>query len=164
MTINFKGLQKLYGDTIDLLLAQDGLTTQCSLVYGVSDKEICPNCIFDSLSNKSSNKYKEDGPIPFDTGVICPYCYGIGFAGKENIVSNISLAVLWDSKTWINFNSDIKNIDDYIQTICSASLKSKIESANYILIKDKKFERQGSANYSGLGDNKYLITTWRVTI
>lgn len=161
MNLNFKSLQKLYNSTIDLMLAQDGLTTQCSLVYGVSDKQVCPNCIFDSLSNKSSNKYKEDGPIPFDTGVICPYCYGLGFAGKEKKVDNIYLVVLWDSKTWINFNSDIKNTDDYVQTICESSLKSKIEAANYILIKDQKFERQGSANYSGLGDTNYIITTWR---
>lgn len=159
--IDFKALQQLYGSNIDLLLAQNGLTTECSLTYGVSDKEICPNCIFDTLTNKSSNKYKEDGPIPFDVGVICPYCYGLGFAGKEKTFDKIYLAVLWDSKTWINFNTDIKNTDDYVQTICSSSLKSKLESASYITIKDKKFERQGSCNYGGLGDNKYVITTWR---
>lgn len=161
MKIDFKGLQKIYGNTIDLLLAQDGLSTECTLVYGISDKEICPNCLFDSLTNKSANKYKDGGPLPFDVGVLCPYCYGLGYAGKENSFSNIYLVVLWDSKTWINFNTDIKNTDDYVQTICSIDLKNKIEAANHILIKDKKFERQGSANYSGLGDNKYIITTWR---
>lgn len=161
--INFSSLQNLYNSTIDLMLAKDGLTTECSLVYGVSDKEICPNCIYDSLSNKSANIYQEDGPIPFPSGVICPYCYGLGSVGKETSFDNIYLAVLWDSKTWINFNSDIKNTDDYVQTICSSSLKSKIEAANYIVIKDKKFERDGSANYSGLGDNNYIITTWRKT-
>lgn len=159
--IDFKALQQLYSSNIDLLLAQDGLTTECSLTYGVSDKEICPNCIFDSLTNKSSNKYKDGGPILFDLGVVCPYCYGLGFVGKEKTFDKIYLAVLWDSKTWINFNTDIKNTDDYVQTICSASLKNKIESANYITIKDQKFERQGSCNYNGLGDNKYIITTWR---
>lgn len=161
MNLNLKALQDLYKNTIDLLLAQDGLTTPCTLVYGVSEKEICPNCIFDSLTNKSANKYKEDGPIPFDVGIICPYCYGIGFIGKEKQFNNIYMAVLWDSKSWINFNTDIKNTNDYVQTICGVNLKNDLEAANYILIKDKKFERDGSSNYSGLGDNKYIITTWR---
>lgn len=161
MNLNIKALQTLYKDTIDILLAKDGLTTECTLVYGISEKEICPNCIFDSLTNKSANKYKEGGPIPFDIGIICPYCYGVGFSGKQKSFSNIYLAVLWDSKTWINFNTDVKNSDDYVQTICSSDLKNELEAANHILIKDKKFEREGSANYSGLGDNKYIITTWR---
>lgn len=161
MTIDFKLLQNAYNANINLILDQTGLTTECSLVYGVSDKEVCPNCIFDSLTNKSSNKYKDEGPIPFDLGVICPYCYGLGFVGKEKTFNNIYMAVLWDSKTWINFNTDVKNPDDYVQTICSVQLRNELESANYILIKDIKFERQGSCNHAGLGDNNYIITTWR---
>jgi hypothetical protein len=163
MKINFKGLQKLYNSTIDLMLDKEGLTSEVTLAYGVSDKEICPNCIFDSLTNKSANSYKTGGPLPFDNGVICPYCYGLGFVGKEKEFDNIYLIVLWDSKTWINFNTDIKNTDDYIQTICAESLRKQIESANYMIVKNKKFERQGSANYAGLGDSNYIITTWRQT-
>lgn len=161
MTINFKLLQDVYNNNINLLLDKNGLTTECSLVYGVSDKEVCPNCIFDSLTNKSSNKYQDGGPIEFDIGIVCPYCYGLGFVGKEKTFDNIYMAVLWDSKTWINFNTDIKNTDDYVQTISSVELVNKLESANYIIIKNIKFERQGSCNYGGLGDNKYIITTWR---
>jgi len=163
MTIDFRILQQLYNSNINLLLDKDGLTTECTLAYGVSDKEICPNCIFDTLTNKSSNKYKADGPIEFNVGVVCPYCYGLGYVGKEKTFDNIYLAVLWDSKNWINFNIDIKNTDDYIQTLSSVDLLNKIQSASYIIVKDKKFERQGSCNYGGLGDNKYIITTWRQT-
>lgn len=164
MQINFSNLKNAYNSMVDIMLADTGLTTNCTLVYGISKKDICPNCIFDSLTGKSSNRYKNDGPIYFDSNVICPYCYGIGYVGQETSEENVYLAVIWDSKQWINFNTDIKATDNYIQTICSSKILSKLESANYILVNNQKFERQQGSSYSGLGDSNYIILTWRKII
>ena len=161
MQINFRNLQKTYNSMIDLMLADNGLTTNCTLVYGISKKNICPNCIFDSLTGKSSNQYKTNGPIPFEQNIICTYCYGIGYVGEETSEENTYLAVIWDSKKWINFNTDIKDTDNYIQTIASSKLLSKLESVNYILVNGQKFEIQQGSAYSGLGDSNYIILTWR---
>ena len=58
VNIDFQALQKTYNDQIDLLLADNGLTTRCLLNYGITKKELCPNCIYDPGLKKSANKYK----------------------------------------------------------------------------------------------------------
>ena len=117
MSINFNLLKMAYNQSIDSLLSQDGLATECQLSYGVTKKNICPNCVFDSNLKKSANKYKTGGPIAFSLGRICPYCNGVGYYG-EVIVENIFLAIIWDYKKWINNNIQIANPDGFIQTIC----------------------------------------------
>ena len=71
---NFGNLKSIYNNQMDLLLASTGLTTQCVLNFGISKKEVCPNCIYDPALKKSSNKYKNGGPVPFILGKLCPYC------------------------------------------------------------------------------------------
>lgn len=160
--INFTNLKNLYNNQINQLLSDDGLTTNCTLIFGVSKKNICPNCIFDSQSNKSSNQYKAGGPTPFPPNRLCPYCHGIGFSGEEIQQENIYLAVIWDSKKWLNLQSSIKSPENFIQTICHHNLLQKIQSANYIRIKNQKYQIYGKPNYAGLGDNNYIITYWEI--
>lgn len=159
--INFPNLQQIYNHQMDLVLSETGLTTECSLVFGISKKSICPNCIFDAQTNKSTNEYKTGGPIAFPSNRICPYCHGTGFYGEEIKEENIYLAVIWESKKWININTTINDPNDYIQTICNKNLLNKLKSANYIIIKDQKFQLEGRPTYNGLGDNNYLITLWK---
>ena len=72
--LNFQNLQAIYNKHIDLLLSSTGLTTLCQFNYGVTNLEVCPNCIYDVNLKKSSGKYKSGGPVPFPLGKICPYC------------------------------------------------------------------------------------------
>lgn len=160
MSIVFSNLQSIYNQQIDSILASDGLTTQCSLVFGISKKDVCPNCIFDSQTNKSSNKYRLGGPVPFDSNRVCPYCHGIGFYGQENTEEDLYLAVIWDSKKWLNLSTNIKYPDNTIQTMCHHSLLSKIKSANYLVIKNQKYQMYGKPHYIGLGDNNYIAIYW----
>ena len=64
MTIDFSSLQSLYKNQMDMLLANTGLTTKCLLNYGITKKDLCPNCIYDPNLKKSANKYKVGGPKP----------------------------------------------------------------------------------------------------
>jgi hypothetical protein len=159
--IDFASLKNIYANQIDQILSVQGLTIKCVLDYGISKKNICPNCIFDSNTNKSSNQYKPGGPIEFDFGRLCPYCNGIGYYGENNRQEEIHLAVLWDSKSWINFSSNIQSSAGYIQTISGSDIINKLESANSLWINGDSYQLDGKSNYVGLGDSRYIICTWK---
>jgi hypothetical protein len=159
--INFGELKNLYKTQIDMILAQTGLTISCQLDYGVSKKDLCPNCLFDSNTNKSANKYKPGGPILFDIGRTCPYCNGIGFYGENNRQEEVYLAVIWDSKSWINFPTNIQSNAGFIQTICKSDLFGKLESANNLIINGDAYQLEAKPIYAGLGDDRYIISTWK---
>lgn len=168
MAINFKQLQNIYNNQINSILAIDGLTTECLLNYGISKKNICPNCLFDVNLKKSSNKYKPGGPVPFILGMICPYCNGIGYYG-ETTSEQIYLAVLWDHKKWVSPPTNIANPDNYIQTICHKSKLAKIRQAKNITVllnralSNPVFELYEEPTPAGLGDNEYLFCMWKKT-
>jgi hypothetical protein len=166
MTINFKQLQQIYNQQINSILAADGLTTECVLNYGVSKRNLCPNCIFDVNLKKSSNKYKIGGPVSFISGMICPYCNGVGYYGEIKS-DQIYLAVLWDYKKWISPPLNISNPEGYIQTICHKSKLAKIRQAKDITIilnrqlSNPIFELYEEPTPAGLGDNEYLFCMWK---
>lgn len=166
MSINFPDLQNIYNTQMDLLLANTGLTTKCLFNYGVSKKNICPNCIYDSNLKKSSNQYKPGGPRPFVSGRICPYCNGVGFYGNTQ-VEEVYLAVIWDYKDWIIKPINIENPTGMIQTICDRSYYSKFKKCKDMTVvystsnTNPLFELAEDPNPAGLGDNNYLITNWK---
>jgi hypothetical protein len=168
MSINFPNLQSIYNDQMNLLLDSSGLTTKCQFNFGVSKKNICPNCIYDPNLKKSSNKYKTGGPVPFGVGKICPYCNGVGSYG-ETITSEEYLAVLWDYKKWINPPTNLASFDGMIQTICNKNLLSSIRKCKDMTvivnpnIANPTFTLYGEPNFAGLGDNNYLFCTWQKT-
>jgi hypothetical protein len=166
MSINFKLLQKIYNNQINLILAEDGLTTRCLLNYGITNKNFCPNCVFDIGLKKSANKYKNNGPIFFSEGMICPYCNGLGFYGKQNS-DQIYLAVLWDYKSWMSPPTNIAYPEGYVQTICHRSNVFKIRRAKDITIvlddniSNPVFQLHEEPTPAGLGDNNYLFCMWK---
>ena len=168
VSIDFKSIQKTFNDQIDLLLTDIGLTTKCLLNYGITKKELCPNCIYDPALKKSANKYKVGGPKPFVIGRICPYCNGAGYYGEVNS-ELVYLAIISDSKYWINKPTNIQNPSNTIQTICHYSLLSKIKQAKDLTVvysetnANPLFKLSDEPNPAGLGDNTYLICNWERT-
>jgi hypothetical protein len=165
--IDFTGLKNLYNNQMDMLLANDGLTTEVTFTFGVSKKQLCPNCIFDPNLKKSANKYKSGGPTPFELGKLCPYCNGIGYYGETNTETGY-LAIIWDYKKWINPPANISISDGMIQTICDKTYLSSIRQCKDITVlypgsnnKKHKFQLFAEPNPGGLGDNNYLITLWK---
>jgi|688.fasta_scaffold154341_1 hypothetical protein len=163
---NFANLQSIFNKQINLLLANNGLTTRCDFNFGVTNNNICPNCIYDVSLKKSSGKYKLGGPIPFDLGKICPYCNGSGSYGIVN-TSTGYLAIIWDYKKWINPPPEINNPDGYMQTICHKDYLSDIRRCKDITViynqteANPVFQLYGEPNPAGLGDNEYLFCMWK---
>lgn len=180
MTNIFNGIitsqhKQLFNDAIDAILADTGLSTLCKLVYDVAPTNqnmLCDNCIFDPISQLSSNRYNGSGPVPFDSAT-CPVCLGTGYTTRSNLDNKyeekLYLAVLSDSKYFTKINTKTTNIPDgAIQTICSIDYLQKIMNASYLVIDEPKlsnyanysYQRAGSPDYDGFGEYRYIITTW----
>ena len=163
---NFINLQKMYNDHMDLLLSSTGLAAKCELNFGISKKQICPNCIYDPSLKKSSNKYKTGGPVQFTFGQICPYCYGIGWNGEEK-KEIVYLAVISDNKKWINPPINIALPDNMIQTISKKNLYSSFRQCKDMSVildstlDNPRYGLYGDPTPAGLGDNNYIICMWK---
>lgn len=164
-----KEFKQIYNDAIDSLLKENALTIPCKLKYsGQQNTTLCNNCIFDPISKLSANIYNGTGPNSFNEGTICPVCAGIGLI-KTDADEIIHMAVLFDSKYWLNWSSKtVKIPDGMVQTICLSSLLPKIRNANEIIFDTNlekygnyTYERAGDPNPIGLGDNRYIITMWQ---
>jgi len=168
VSIDFKAVQATYKEYMDLLLAETGLTTKCVLNYGITKKNICPNCLYDVNLKKSSGQYKAGGPRPFVSGRICPYCNGVGFYGEVQ-GEEVFLGVIANHKDWIIKPTNIENAQGMIQTICSRDLYSKFKKCKDMTIVYSEvnanpiFELAEEPTPAGLGDNIYLITNWKRT-
>lgn len=161
--IDYTILQGMFNKQIFTLLEQDGFTTECTLTYVETFKNLCPNCLFDVDLNKSANVYKTDGPMLFNEGRICPYCKGAGYYGY-NEVDTIYMAILWDYKTWISPPNNIINPVGFIQTLCHRNLLSYIKRAKSLSVAyetDTQFALYGEPEPTGLGDNEFLLSMWK---
>lgn len=158
-------LKTLYNSQIDIILANTGLTIPCTLVYDSTKLTVCPNCIYDTLSKKSSNQYKTGGPLPFANGQTCPYCLGSGTTNSATAEQEVYFAVLTDSK---NFIGSVNTPDIDAQTICSISYLDQIRKCSKVIfntdipnLTNNIFVRSNEPSPVGLGDNKYIFTNWK---
>lgn len=162
--IPYAQLKALYGAGIDSILSQDGLTIPVTIVYANNKPDYCNNCVFDPVANKSSNVYNDTGPNPFAENSICPVCLGMGQISSESI-ETINMAVLFDSKYWINIDPRIINIADRMaQTICKSNLLSKLSNANEVYFNNdstERYIRAGDAKFAGLGNSDYIFMMWK---
>lgn len=165
MNIISKQLKDTYRMMIDEVLSEHGLTNQCTFYYKNSSIEYCDNCIFDTITKVSSNMYNGTGPIPFVNNTICPQCMGLGQKQNNEKTKNITLAVLFDSKYFLNFDSQVVNVPNiFIQTICSIKYANDIRNASSMSIANLPniyYERIGDINPVGLGDLDYIFTNWK---
>lgn len=164
--INYTNLQNIFNKQIDFLLSNLGTATPIEFNFGVTNLNICPNCIYDPNLKKSSGKYKPNGPKPFPLGRLCPYCNGTGYEGIVKTKPG-HLTVLWDYKEWINPPPQLDNPLGYIQTICHKNYLSDIRKCKDIRVivnnnlDNPVFQLYGEPNYAGLGDNNYLLSIWK---
>ena len=154
---------------IQALLEDTALTVQCTLYYENTKLEDCPNCVYDPITRKSSNRYQNGGPIPFVHGQICPYCAGNGnlsFSQEETVYLGIIKPVFFGGDS-LELNS-VNFVDGMIQSLCGIDLYAKIKNASHIIIDtnlttitNSKFIRVKDPIPVGFGGNDFIITTWQ---
>lgn len=106
-------IRNIAGDAITDLIDQLGKT--CSLIYPPT-YESCGNCLFDSIGNKSSNHWRNGGPLPFPNGSMCPYCSGVGQHARE-LTKDIVVLITAPPKEFLkNLPSNLHVPDGIIMT------------------------------------------------
>jgi hypothetical protein len=165
--VDFNALRSVYNAQIDSMLANNGLSSECRLNFGVTKRDLCPNCIYDVNLKKSASKYKNGGPTPFTLGMLCPYCNGVGYFGSESF-QTIYMMIIWDYKEWITTPDNIQNPEGFVQAIGSKSDLVVIRQCkdmgiiypsnnNYL----PKFQLFAEPTPCGLGDNNYIVSMWK---
>jgi hypothetical protein len=163
---NFPNLQQIYNNQMDLLFASTGLTTECQLNFGITKKDMCPNCLYDPALKKSANKYKTGGPIAFSLGQLCPYCNGLGYYGEET-TENIFMAIIADHKKWINPPINLAISDNVVQSMCSRIYLASIKRCKDMTVlysatnTNPTYTLFTDPTPAGLGDNNYIICLWK---
>ena len=161
---NFK---KVFNDAIFALLETDALTIQCSLEYGVTKYENCSNCTYDPIGQKSSNRFQDGGPAPFPFGTICPVCNG---NGRRPLTSSedVRLAVIFEPKQFLEINTPVNTADGYIQTLAKKTMTPKLQKAKEIIVAtdlsgqfSHRYQRVSEPSPIGLGNNEFVLCTWR---
>ena len=167
-------VKQLYINAIDSLLYDDSCTRPCRIIYTGSKFVDCPNCAFDPIGRKSSNRFQSGGPMPFPQGSICPMCGG---AGKRQDVSQtelIDLMVIWDSNAWVRLGGGGETAsrsahtpNQLAQTISRVETWAKLNRANEIILdtevegyKQLKYTRVGDPELVGIGSSQYVIAMW----
>lgn len=172
MTNPFSGiisdtLKDTFNNAIDALLASDGLTRKCTILYVTASYTECPNCYVNAANGKSNGVYKPGGPIPFTKG-ICPHCNGVG---RISAVSSdtVYLGILTDPKKFLKTTFQSPAIPTgTIQTVSIVSeTYQKLKNAEFLYIdidnadyRTKKYTLAGVPEFIGLGDNRYCVAYW----
>jgi hypothetical protein len=162
--------KQTFKDMINALLEDTALTVPCKLVFENTKLQSCPNCIYDSISARSSNQYLSGGPIPFISGQICPYCAGNGslsFSKEETVYLGIIKPAFF-SMAPLELES-VNFVDGKIQSLCNINLYSKINNCSHAIIDTNivdlslnKYIRYRDPVPMGFGDNSFIVTTWQI--
>ena len=140
----------------------DGPTGQiCELIYPVTKNASCPNCVYSPRERKSSNIYKDGGPIPFPDHTICPWCGGEGRSSRPK-TEEIRLRVYWNPRDWA-ISGPVESPDNRAMIIGYMTDLPKVEKCDRILLNKAvevyrkwTFERDGEASPWGLAQDRYF--------
>ena len=165
ITTEFK---RIFRDSIDTLLVPNAFTVTCLLKYENTKKDLCFNCEFDAISQRAANRPKPAASIPFARETICPVCNGFGYIDTTTD-EKINMAIIFDSKYWLNWGSKSVNIPDgMVQSLCSIDLLPKLKNCQRMIV-DADISQYGNYSYSlysdpepvGLGSHDYIISMWQ---
>lgn len=165
MSIINQSFKNLFKTMINDIISSTGLTNLCTLYFDETS-DFCNNCLFDKSSNVSSNVYNGTGPAPFNDYTMCPVCMGSGKTILDSSTKQLYLAIISDTKYFINMPNQLINISDgMIQIICAKSNIEILRSCKYLVINSdptKKYEKIDNGNIAGLGDLDYIIMNWKL--
>lgn len=165
MTIINQDFKNLFKVMINDIISPSGLTNLCTLYFDEIN-DYCNNCLFDRSSNMSSNIYNGIGAAPFNEYTTCPVCLGAGKTLLQGSTQQLYLAIISDTKYFINMPNQLVNISDsIIQIICAKKDNEILKSCKYLIIDsdpNKKYEKIDNGNIVGLGDLDYIIMNWKL--
>lgn len=165
MTITLPtGLINLHQEVTNAVINQLG--RDCKLIY--PKKQIsCPNCYTDTISKRSSGRYKVGGPLSFTLGQICPWCQGEGFTYTD-VTDTVKLRVYWQQKDFMNKNMYVDKAGSVIEVRGNIELIPKMIRAEFLEVHDvirhfmiSRFQRKGECIPYGFGVDSFFVGYWK---
>ena len=152
---------------IDALLEDTALTHPCRLIYGITRYDACPNFYISTVGPVTASRYKPGGPVPFQLGARCPVCNGQSKIPYEE-TEEIYLCIVWDYKSWINFDVNVQSPEGRVQTISKIGTLPLLKRANQIILATDieqyakhRFQRDAEPQPCGFGANNYVSVLWK---
>jgi len=141
----------------------------CRLIYGQTKFDDCPNCIYDPIGRKSSNRYQAGGPMPFGIG-ICPMCHGIGRIPDETTV-DINLCPIWDHRSWIpQIAQQVHTPLGFVMTMSLVNTYDELKEAKEVVIDTdveqysrNLYVRHSEPEICGFGRADFIFVLWKRT-
>lgn len=159
-------------DALDSLLANTsagGLGQTCLLVYPPKLTP-CENCVYDPVTNRSSNRPRSGAPVPFLPGASCPMCGGRG-KNEEEVSEPITLKCDWDPKKFDRPLSvlDVKVPHAVVQTKGYLADMPKLLKASHLIVNlpiapyvRQKFVLDGQPGSPGnIIQARYCVAVWK---
>jgi hypothetical protein len=161
------GIKAVIQQALDDLITELG--KPCKLVYPPRFVS-CTNCVFDAIGQKSSNHWRNGGPMQFADGMSCPMCNGVGRIAQE-VSEPIKLLCEWKPG---NFVVPVPNLQLYapnslLQTKGYMSDLPKLMRADRLVYQtaiggllNQTFQLLGEpGDKSNIIQNRYCVATWQ---
>ena len=156
-------IKQLHADAMTELVTATAI--ECSLIFGQTLFTDCPNCIFDPVANKSSNRYQTGGLYPFQG--ICPLCHGVGKFPDEQ-TATVNLCLIYNYKDWMPIVAPVNSPEGYIQTLSLLNTLDNLKQAKEMIADTslvssvrQRFERYGEPQPCGFGQATIIATMWK---
>ncbi len=165
ITQDFKDLHRW---AIEALLEDSACTTKCRVVYPPTKPVDCHNCEFNVSTGRSAGIYTPGGPYPFARNQLCPLCLGQGTLTVPPQEEDVFLMVVWDYRSWINFDLNTQSPAGRIQTLSKASTVPILKRANKLIVNvdlenqvKHVFQRDSEVEPCGLDSKDFVATLWK---
>jgi len=160
-------VRSIIQDGLDDLITELG--KMCRLVYPSTRWESCDNCVYDPIGQKSSNRWRTGGSIPFPNGTACPQCNG---KGRRSVVFYEDIKFLCELNPR-NFIVPISGLNirvphGLLQTKGFLTDSKKVEKCEQLLYDIENTELGGRAyklvsepgDKSNIIQGRYFICVW----
>jgi hypothetical protein len=139
---------------------------RCITIYKTDAQTDCPNCLYDSVNQESTGKYKTGGPIPFTVGR-CPYCKGRGYLRTPR-KKTIKVLITWRPRpsgmisAGTLFTEAGKESDNTVRIKADPCYYELVRDCKYAVIDGQKCELKEPPILRGLGTQKVLVALFQV--
>lgn len=158
-------LIRVYQANIDALINQLGKN-----IYLEFDpiREMCPNCLYDSMRKRSTGIYRTGGPRPFARGRRCPYCKGHGFI-ETPVNKCIKCLIKWNPNDAENFGISLSKTKGVVRlkaylTDADDLARAKTVIVHHDIVDQMKLrvKRISGPIPVGLREDRYCISFWEL--
>ncbi len=142
---------------------------QCRLVY-LPRWQHCDNCVFDPIGQKSANRFRTGGPLPFPNGTTCPLCNGTGGHRSGEASEVVQLKVEWEPrKFWYPVPGlDIRVNHSVCQSKGLVDVLPKVQQCDHMVVQlpiqgtiEARFRLLGQPIMPGnIIQGRYFVATW----